>query len=606
MGKIERDNMLLIMCVLFAVGMAISGCGQGQFQGPTSTPTVTSTPTATLPPTPTSTPTPTETPTPTATETATPTLTPTSTPIPYPIPPGWVDYNLEDFSLAMPFRWEVIDVQEEGIVAILDLLSVIDEQWAQTSADLLSVEMMGDMIKLWALDPEPAGIGYASLNLVHQTNPVPVPLEDMCIQMPLVYEMMEIEVLDTDCDLVINDQPAARFTIRLNTDLLSIIEYIYLMVNGTDFWILTFAVGENEAADYEPLFSEIAGTLRIGVYEPAFNVGYVSSAFGSPQISELQWGGILSAEHELGVETYFLPAEDASQHVTYLTDLAVNEFDLVIAQDFALAGDLAEVAALFPEVKFTIGDFTFPDSNAVPEGMVGHAECIPNVQGQIFKVDQAAFLAGYLAAGMTETGKLGYFGGMRIPTVTIFGVGFQKGMEHYNQVHDTDVELIGWDNETGAGLFTGDFEDLPKGKEAAELLFADGADIILPAAGLVGLPGFNVAREYNGYGIWVDTDGYESLPDVQDVILTSVMKNFDIAVFEVIKAAKIGNFKGCGVYIGDLENQGVGIAPYHDLESVVPDHLKDEIEELEQKIISGEITDTGCLSYPQYCPPGLY
>ena len=64
----------------------------------------------------------------------------------------------------------------------------------------------------------------------------------------------------------------------------------------------------------------------------------------------------------------------------------------------------------------------------VPEGVVGNKECIPNVQGQVFKTDQAAYLAGYLAAGMTKTGKLGYFGGAKIPTVTIFGVGFQQGV----------------------------------------------------------------------------------------------------------------------------------------------------------------------------------
>jgi basic membrane protein A and related proteins len=66
------------------------------------------------------------------------------------------------------------------------------------------------------------------------------------------------------------------------------------------------------------------------------------------------------------------------------------------------------------------------------------------------------------------------------------------------------------------------------------------------------------------------------------------------------------NFDGCGVYVGDLVNEGVGIAPYHDLESAVPDELKAEVEELKQKIVSGEITDTGCISNPDYCPGGLY
>jgi basic membrane protein A len=207
---------------------------------------------------------------------------------------------------------------------------------------------------------------------------------------------------------------------------------------------------------------------------------------------------------------------------------------------------------------------------------------------------------------MTKTGKIGYFGGAKIPTVTIFGVGFQAGMEKYNEVHGTSVELIGWDNETGEGLFTGDFADLTKGKEATESLFDEGADIFIPVGGLIGSPGFDVARERGGYGIWVDVDGYNLLPEARDVMLTSVKKNMDNSVFDVIDASMGGEFQGCGVYVGDLENAGVGIAPYHDLESAVSDDLKAEIMDLQQQIISGEITDTGCISYPESCPGGLY
>ena len=207
---------------------------------------------------------------------------------------------------------------------------------------------------------------------------------------------------------------------------------------------------------------------------------------------------------------------------------------------------------------------------------------------------------------MTKTGKLGYFGGAKIPTVTIFGVCFQHGMEYYNQVHGTNVQLIGWDNNTGEGLFTGDFADLTKGKEATESLFDEGADIFIPVGGLIGTPGFDVARERGGLGVWVDVDGYNLLPEARDVLLTSVMKNMDNSVYDVIKDAKNGKFKGCDVYIGDLKNEGVGIADYHDLASKVPDDLKKEVDDLREKIVKGEITDTGCISYPQHCPGGLY
>ena len=338
-----------------------------------------------------------------------------------------------------------------------------------------------------------------------------------------------------------------------------------------------------------------------------FRVGYVTDTGGidDKSFNTNQWEGIQRAQVTMGIEAQFIQSDEATQYEPNLTEFASQGYDLIFASGFFLGGDLAKVAAQYPDLKFTIVDYAYPDAWGVPEGVVGHSECIPNVQGQIFKTDQAAFLAGYLAAGMTKTGKIGYFGGAKIPTVTIFGVGFQAGMDHYNEVHGTNVELIGWDNETGEGLFTGDFMDLTKGKESTESLFDEGADIFIPVGGLIGSPGFDVARERGGYGIWVDVDGYYLLPEARDVLLTSVMKKMDNSCYSVIKDALEGNFQGCGTYVGSLANGGVGIAPYHDLEDAVPDSLKAEIEDLKQKIFSGEISDTGCISYPEHCPGGL-
>jgi basic membrane protein A len=340
----------------------------------------------------------------------------------------------------------------------------------------------------------------------------------------------------------------------------------------------------------------------------AFRVGYVTDTGGidDKSFNTTQWKGIQRAADELGIEAQYIQSDEATQYESNLTEFASQEYELIFASGFFLGGDLAKVAAQYPDVKFTIVDYAYPDPFGVPEGIVGHSECIPNVMGQVFKTDQAAFLAGYVAAGMSKTGKLGYFGGAKIPTVTIFGVGFQAGMEYYNQVHGTSVELVGWDNATGEGLFTGDFVDLTKGKESTESLFDEGVDVFMGVGGLIGAPGFDVARERGGYGVWVDVDGYNLLPEARDVLLTSVLKNMDNSCFDVIKATMDDQFDGCGVYVGDLQNGGVGIAPYHDLDSTVPDDLKKEVEDLEQKIISGEISDTGCISFPEHCPGGLY
>lgn len=346
--------------------------------------------------------------------------------------------------------------------------------------------------------------------------------------------------------------------------------------------------------------------------EEVFCVGFVTDTGGinDDSFNETQYNGILRAQDELGVQAQYIQSDEATQYTPNLTEFASQGYDMIVASGFFLGADTANVAAQYPDTLFTIFDYAYPDP-FLPDGNPGKDACIPNVMGQVFKTDQAAFLAGYAAAGMAQQldpddPAIGYFGGAKIPTVTIFGVGAQFGMDRYNEVHGTNVRFIGWDNATGEGLFTGDFADLTKGKESAESLFDEGADIFMGVGGLIGAPGFDVARERGGLGIWVDTDGYVSLQGVQDVILTSIQKNMDTSNFTVVKNGLEGNFEGCTNYVGDLANEGVGLAPFHDLDSQVPAELKAEVEELKAQIISGEITDTGCVSFPDHCPQGLY
>ena len=115
--------------------------------------------------------------------------------------------------------------------------------------------------------------------------------------------------------------------------------------------------------------------------------------------------------------------------------------------------------------------------------------------GQVFATDQAAFLAGYLAAGMTKTGVLGTFGGINIPTVTVFMDGFVHGANYYNEKKGTSVSVLGWDPEAKEGLFTNNFESLDDGRAFAQNLYDEGADIVLPVAGPVGLGSAALADE---------------------------------------------------------------------------------------------------------------
>src|SRR5699024_1568725 len=203
----------------------------------------------------------------------------------------------------------------------------------------------------------------------------------------------------------------------------------------------------------------------------------------------------------------------------------------------------------------------------------------------------AAFLAGYLAAGMTETGKVATYGGVDIPTVTIFMDGYVDGVAHYNETHDEDVEVLGWNKEEQSGSIVGTVEDQSKGKAVSDEFYSAVADIVMPVAGPVGAGTLASAKEgEDRMVIWVDADGYEThaaVPEAQSVILTSVMKEMTVGVEDVITGASEGEFNGTP-YVGTLENGGVGLAPYHDVEDEVPAELTEERETRERETSSSD------------------
>ncbi len=212
--------------------------------------------------------------------------------------------------------------------------------------------------------------------------------------------------------------------------------------------------------------------------------------------------------------------------------------DIIITVGFLLGDATKAAAEKNPNVKFSIVDFAYDPT-------------IPNVLGQVFSTDQAGFLAGYVAASVTKTGKIGTFGGIQIPTVTVFMDGFALGAKAYNEKHGTKVEVLGWDPVAQTGLFTGNFESTDDGRTMGQTLMDEGADIIMPVAGPVGLGTAAAAKERgNTYIIGVDADWFLTNPDYADIILTSVLKNMDITTMAAIKSVQDGTFKG-GVTVGD-------------------------------------------------------
>lgn len=296
--------------------------------------------------------------------------------------------------------------------------------------------------------------------------------------------------------------------------------------------------------------------------------------------NQTAWKGVqdaMAANEE--IEGRFLESQAETDYEANLNSLIEGGCDIIITVGF-LMGDATKTAAeANPEQKFSIVDFAYDPT-------------IDNVLGQVYATDQGAFLAGYLAAGMSETGVVGTFGGINIPPVTAFMDGFVYGVNYHNAEKGTDVQVLGWNPESSEGLFTGNFDSLDDGRAFAQNLYDEGADIVMPVAGPVGLGSATLAAEIGTDElkiIGVDADQTQTDPENADVYLTSVLKRMDSTVTQVIDMAMGDEFEG-GLIVGTLENQGVGLAPYGAFESDVPEELKAEIEAVKAGIIDGSIT----------------
>ncbi|OGT26895.1 MAG: BMP family ABC transporter substrate-binding protein [Gammaproteobacteria bacterium RBG_16_66_13] len=286
--------------------------------------------------------------------------------------------------------------------------------------------------------------------------------------------------------------------------------------------------------------------------------------------------GVTDAVAQLGIEGKYLESQQQTDYEKNINAFVDEGCNIIITVGFLLGDATKAGAEANPDVKFSIVDFAYDPT-------------VPNVLGQVFATNDAAFLAGYVAAGVTQTGKIGTFGGIPIPPVTDFMDGYALGAAYYNSKHGTSVEVLGWDPATQTGLFTGNFESTDDGRAMGETLMDEGADIIMPVAGPVGLGTAAAVQERGGgYIVGVDTDWTVTAPDYAAITLTSVLKNMDVTTFNAIQSVIDGTFAG-GVTVGTLENGGVGLAEFHSLDSMVSAELKAELEQVRADIIAGTI-----------------
>ncbi|PSL03223.1 nucleoside-binding protein [Haloactinopolyspora alba] len=299
--------------------------------------------------------------------------------------------------------------------------------------------------------------------------------------------------------------------------------------------------------------------------------------------NETSYKGLQQAEEE-GIisEVSFAESQSEADYEPNVREMVQQDCSIIVTVGFALAAATEQAANANPDEKFAIVDYQYKDANS-------EVYEIDNVKPLVFNTHEAAFLAGYAAAAYTKTGKVGTWGGAKFPTVTIFMDGFYDGVQYHNQQKGTNVQVLGWDKESQEGQFVGDFENTGLAKQISDNLISQGADVLHPVAGPLAANAATAAQQAGDVAvIWADSDGFESAPEFKDVILTSVLKGMDNAVKAAVEETVNGNFSN-EPYVGTLENGGVGLAPFHEFEDEISQETKDEIDQIREQIISGDL-----------------
>ncbi|HEY6276215.1 MAG TPA: BMP family ABC transporter substrate-binding protein [Streptosporangiaceae bacterium] len=308
--------------------------------------------------------------------------------------------------------------------------------------------------------------------------------------------------------------------------------------------------------------------------------------------NQTSWQGMqaAAATNPSKITVKYLPSTTTSDYAKNISTFEAAKCGIIVTVGF-LMGPATQAAALAnSKQKFAIVDCSYASFCLSTKP---HPPIAKNIDQLVFNTVQDAFLGGYLAAGMTKTGKVATYGGMKFGTVTIYMDGFWDGVQYYNKQHHTHVQVLGWSEPSQNGTFAGSFTNITAGQTIANTFIHDGADIIFPVAGGVGLGSAKAVQTANTSGkhvsmFWVDTDGCVSAATYCQYFVTSVEKGIATAVKNAVVSAANGSFAG-GTYVGTLSNGGAVLAPYHDWATKVPASLQSELKTVEQAIISGSI-----------------
>ena len=288
---------------------------------------------------------------------------------------------------------------------------------------------------------------------------------------------------------------------------------------------------------------------------------------GDKSFNDAAYAGLDSAKKSLGIEFQTLETGEGADREAAMRQLAANGSQLVFGVGFLFSDDIKTLAQEFPNVKFACVDYTVKEGETLP----------PNLLALKFKEEEGSYLVGALAALLSRSGTVGFVGGMEIPLIKKFEAGYRAGVA---AVKPNARVIVKYAGSTGSA-----FKDPTKGKELGLAEYHQGADIIFHASGSTGLGVFEAARELKKLAIGVDSDQYDEAPGV---VLTSMVKHVEVAVFNTIRDALAGSFTG-GIKVFGLAEDGVGWVYDDRNRALIPDAVKARVDSLRDEIVAGRI-----------------
>ena len=309
----------------------------------------------------------------------------------------------------------------------------------------------------------------------------------------------------------------------------------------------------------------ISMLLSLSVFATkSLKVGLVlgTGGLGDKSFNDSAYRGLEKAKKELGIDFKYVEPASSAEDEEFLREYVEAGYDLVIATGFPMTESARTVALDYPDTKFL---------------MIDNIIDLPNVKSLMFKEDEGSFLVGVIAGLMTKTNTIGFVGGMENPLIKKFEVGFKQGAEYINpKIKFLSIYTTG----------SSPFNDPVRGKENALSEIEQGADVIYHAAGGTGLGVIAAAKEKGVFAIGVDSNQDDIAPGT---VLTSMIKNVDVGVFDTIKALTEGSFTP-GLSIYGAKEKGVDVTNFEFTKDIIGQEKLAKFEEIKEKLMNGEIT----------------